>query len=59
MTVNGYTLPIIPKELATAMKDRWIAAGNSLACNPVEKISLAVQQLGDQLAIVPLICPQV
>ena len=59
MTVNGYTLPIIPKELATAMKECWIAAGNSLACNPVEKISLAVQQLGDQLAIVPLIHPQV
>ncbi len=59
MTVNGYTLSIIPKELASAMKERWIAAGNSLACNPVEKISLAVQQLGDQLAIVPLIHPQV
>ena len=41
------------------MKECWIAAGKSLACNPVEKISLAVQQLGDQLAIVPLICPQV
>ena len=59
MTVNGYILPIIPKELASAMKERWIAAGNSLACNPVEKILLAVQQLGDQLAIVPLIHPQV
>ena len=59
MTVNGYTLPIISKELATAMKDRWIAARNSLACNPVEKILLAVHQLGDQLAIVSLICPQV
>jgi hypothetical protein len=41
------------------MKERWIAARNSLACNPVKKILLAVQQLGDQLAIVPLICPQV
>ena len=59
MTVNGYILPIIPKELATAMKDRWIAGRNSLACNLVENILLAVQQLGDQLAIVPLICPQV
>ena len=47
MTVNRYTLPIIPNELATAMKEHWIAAGNSLACNPVKKISMAVQQLGD------------
>ena len=26
MTVNGYTLPIIPKELATAMKKHWIVS---------------------------------
>ena len=26
MTVNGYTLPIIPEVLATALKERWIAA---------------------------------
>ena len=30
MAVNGYTLPIIPTKLATAMKEHWIAAGNFL-----------------------------
>ncbi len=57
--MHGDTFPIIPKEPATAMKECWIAAGNSLACNPVENILLAVQQLGDQFAIVHLIHPQV
>ena len=55
MTINGYTLPIIPIELASLIKERWIAAGKSQVDNPIEKIPLAIQQLGDQLAIVPLI----
>ena len=54
MTVNGYTLPIIPPSLTSAIKERWIAAGNSPVENPIEKISLGVQQFGDQLVIVPI-----
>ena len=54
VTVNGYTLPIIPVELASLIKERWIAAGKDPVDNPIEKISLVVQQLGDQLAIIPL-----
>ena len=57
MIVNGYTFPIVPKELEIARKEHWIAAGKSPAHNPIENISLAVQQLGDQLAIVPLVDP--
>jgi hypothetical protein len=55
ITVNGHTFPIIPDQLTLLMKEQWMAAGNSPVNNPIEKISLAVQQLGDQLAIVPLI----
>ena len=33
-TVNGYTLPIIPSSLTSAIKERWIAAGNSPVENP-------------------------
>ena len=43
MTVNGYTLPIIPSSLTSATKEHWIAAGNSQVENPIEKISLGVQ----------------
>ena len=58
MTVNGYTFPIIPVELASLIKERWVAAGKAPAANPIEKISLIVQQLRDQLAIIPLTnCP--
>ena len=54
VTVNGYTLPIIPVKLASLIKERWIAAGKDPVDNPIEKISLVAQQLGDQLAIIPL-----
>ena len=56
-TVNEYTVPIIPPQLASDIKDRWVGAGNSPDVNPIEKISLAVQQLGDQLVIVPICHP--
>ena len=42
MTEKGYTLPIVPKEHATAMKKRWIGNRYSPAHNPIEKILLAV-----------------
>ncbi len=53
-TVNEYTVHIIPPQLASDIKDRWLGSGNSPDVNPIEKISLAVQQLGDQLVIVPI-----
>ena len=43
-------------QLAQRIKVCWISAGNPPE-NPIEKIPLAVQQLGDQLAIVPLCHP--
>ena len=52
--VNGYTVHIIPLQLASDIKDCWGVAGNSPDVNPIQKISLAVQQLGDQLVIVPI-----
>jgi len=54
MTCNDYTFPIIPPGHAAELKRRWVEAGNSADENPVEKVGLAVQQLGDQLVIVPL-----
>jgi hypothetical protein len=36
------------------IKDCWVGTGNSPDVNPIEKISLAVQKLGDQLLIVPI-----
>ena len=54
MTVNWYTLPIIHSSLTSAIKKVWIAAGNSSVDNPIEKISLGVQQFGNQLVIVAI-----
>ena len=56
ITVNRYTLPIIPVELASIIKEQFITAGKSPVDNPIKNIPLAIQQLGDQLAIIPLIC---
>ena len=53
-TVNGYTVTIIPPQIASDIKDCWVVLGNSPDVNPIEKIALAVQQLGDQLVIVPI-----
>ena len=53
-TVNGYTLPIIPSSLTSAIKECWITAGNSPVENPIEKISLGVHQFSDQLVIVAI-----
>ena len=53
MVINGHILPILPTQLAQRIKVCWISAGNPPE-NPIKKIPLAVQQLGDQLAIVPL-----
>lgn len=58
-SVNGYTVPLIPPQLASHIKDCWVAAGNSPDMNPIEKISLSVQQMGDQLVIVPICTAQV
>ncbi len=52
-TVNEYTVPIIPPQLVSDIKDCWVGAD----VNPIEKISLAVQQLGDQLLIVAICHP--
>ncbi len=54
MSRNLYTFPIIPPAHASDLKRKWVKAGKSSIDNPIEKIGLAVQQLGDQLCIVPL-----
>ena len=56
-TVNEYTVPIIPPQLASDIKDHWVEAGNSPNVDPIEKISLVVYQLGDQLSVVPIHSP--
>lgn len=56
MVVNGHTLPIIPKPLSEHLKGIWVSMSNAPEIDPIEKISLAVQQLCDQLAIIPLVC---
>jgi hypothetical protein len=38
-TVNGYTAPIIPPQLASDIKDCWVVAWNSPDVNPIQKIS--------------------
>ncbi len=53
-SVNGYTVPLIPPHLASNIKDCWVVAGNSPDVNPIEKVSLSIQQVGDQLVIVPI-----
>mgnify|MGYP006188924653 CR=1 FL=1 len=52
--MNGYTVPLIPPHLASNIKDCWVVAGNSSDVNPIEKVSLSIQQVGDQLVIVPI-----
>ena len=54
---NEYTVPISPTQLASDIKDCWVGAGRSPNMNPIEKISVAVQQLSDQLVILPICCP--
>ena len=53
-TVSEHTVPIIPPQLVSDIKDRWVGAGNSPDVNPIEKISPAVQQVDDQLVIIPI-----
>ena len=53
-SVNGYTVPLIPPHLASNIKDCWVVAGNSPDVNPIETVSLSIQQVGDQLVIVPI-----
>jgi hypothetical protein len=55
MVINGHTLPIIPKPIAECIKGIWIAVRNPPEINPTKKISLAVQQLGNLLVIIPLV----
>ncbi len=54
MSRNSYTFPIILPAHASDLKRKWVEAGKSSTNNPIAKIGLAVQQLGDQLCIVPL-----
>ncbi len=49
---NLYTFPIILSAHASDLKRKWVEAGKSSIDNPIEKIGLAVQKLGDQLCIV-------
>ncbi len=53
MSRNMYTFPINPLACASDLKRVLIKAGKSFIDNPIEKIGLAVQQLGDQLFIFP------
>jgi hypothetical protein len=55
--LNGYTVPIFPPQLASDTKDCWVVAGNSPDVNPIKKVSLMVQQLGDLLVIVATCYP--
>ncbi len=56
-TVNEFTFPLIPIAMAQEIKGKWISGGGSPSDNPIEKIGLAIQQLGDQLVVVPLVHP--
>ena len=40
-----------PGQLTSLIKDSWIAVKKSPVDNPIDKISVAVQQLGNQLEI--------
>ncbi len=53
VTVNGTECRLIPPAMRDEIKGKWLSSGGE-DVNPIEKISFAVQQLGDQLMIVPL-----
>ncbi len=46
---------MVPKKVARRVKGQWLSSGGYAAKNPIKKIGLAIQQIGDQLIIVALI----
>jgi hypothetical protein len=54
VTVNGTRCSIVPTVLGDKIKQKWLCAGGS-EVNPVKRIVFSVQQLGDQLMIIPLL----
>ncbi len=58
-TVNEFTFPLIPIAMAQEIKGKWISGGGSPSDNPIKKNWLAIQQLVDQLVVVPLVHPHV
>ena len=53
VTVNGTKCQLVPSALRDEIKRKWLSSGGEDS-NPIEKISFSVQQLGDQLMIIPL-----
>ena len=58
VSVNGSTISLLPFELSKEIRQKWrlctVAEGLSKeAVNPIENILFTVQQLGNQLMIVP------
>ena len=53
VTVGGTVCSLIPTTLADQIMSAWVGAGGLPDVNPVEKIPLKIQQLGDELMIVP------
>ena len=52
MTVNGTKCQLVPSSLRDEIKRKWLSLGGDDS-NPIERISFSIQQLGDQLMIVP------
>lgn len=53
VTVNGTKCQLVPSSLRDEIKRKWLSSGGDDS-NPIERISFSIQQLGDQLMIVPL-----
>lgn len=53
-TVNGTEYSLIPQDLGQKILKKWQQAGGDPELNPIEKIPFSVQQLGDQMVVVPL-----
>ncbi len=53
VTVNGTRCSVVPTMLGDEIKQKWLCARGS-EVNPIKRILFSVQQLGDQLMIVPL-----
>jgi hypothetical protein len=53
VTVNGTRCFVVPTVLGDKIKRKWLCAGGS-EVNPIERILFSLQQLGDQLMILPL-----
>jgi hypothetical protein len=53
VTVNGTRCSVVPTVLGDEIKQKWLCTGGS-EVKPIKRISFSMQQLGDQLMIVPL-----